>query len=80
VNQNPAIVSTAASTEKQPTKCDACDQPGAGSSYKGGIYHMTCKIEAKADAGELGPTPVEKPRRKKTGAARFKRLNGGMRT
>jgi hypothetical protein len=48
------------------TDCKRCNKPGAGSLYKGSLYHLTCKLEEKLDDGTLGPTPIAKgPREQK---------------
>ena len=68
--------------EFEPHICGRCGLPGAGSHHKGDVYHMACKLEVKLDEGELPqPTPVMgDTKRKKNGAARFKRTFGGPRT
>jgi len=33
--------------------CVRCNEPGAGSPYKGEFYHMSCKLEAKREDDEL---------------------------
>jgi len=60
--------------------CHRCGTPGAASFYNGQLFHMTCKFEAKLDAGELvSITAPTQRKRKKTGAARFKRTFGQAR-
>lgn len=38
------------------SNCAKCKQPGADSPYKGNVYHMSCRIEMKTDAGEWAST------------------------
>lgn len=37
------------STDSAAVLCNRCGKPGAGCHYKGSVYHMTCKMERKAD-------------------------------
>jgi hypothetical protein len=61
--------------------CAKCGTPGAGSDYRGQLYHMACKLEVKAAAGEWASTSApDQPRLRGTGTKRKRQGAGKPRT
>jgi hypothetical protein len=38
--------------------CVRCKEPGAGVYYRGMLLHMACRLEMKADNGEIDSAPA----------------------